>query len=349
MPSLVDERYGPAAVDVLGQLHNSYRLAQLERRVDSLYRELAYALRVPRGFNLNFPADGSTGEDTVEWDRQQRVRVTSEDGSVTITNGTREDPSQIDLAAGGCLVSFSEVVGDTGTCTADSCDSSITFSGGYCISTVVDCTNGDATVTISYIGNHYKTVQGDEGQADALGCDDTIKFVGGACIKTTAAEGSPDTVTIDFDGYTWSSIITDDGTATPADPGCSNALNVNGGLCIATSVVGGAVLISFTGSGYGTVNGNVGTAYAAGCGDTISIVGDGSIVCTTAVDGSPDTLTIQICFKTCPSVIEGGGMWTAGAPAGWLYLPMSEAGCPAAPCSLVAVPYWYCAIGGGGG
>lgn len=195
--SLVDEQTGPAAVDALGMLHPVNRVRALERQLARLQRELAYELRVMRGVYLNQPPDGEPAEDAVDFSHKGRIRLTSEDGTIDITKGTLEDPSQVDLSAGGCEVAYSQVDGDTGTCTATACDSVLAIEGGTCISTAVACSSGDATVTVSYTGNHYATVNGDIGSANANGCDDTLEIVGdGVYTCTTAADGSPDSVSI---------------------------------------------------------------------------------------------------------------------------------------------------------
>jgi len=241
--SLVDERTGPAAVDTLGPLHPVNRVRELERQVAALHRELAYELRVMRGVYLNQPPDGEAAEDAVDFSHKGRLRLTSEDGSVDITKGTLEDPHTVDLAAsGGCEVAYSQVDGDTGSCTAVDCDSVISIVGGTCIDTAVTCSSGDATVTISYAGNHYAVIQGDLGQANADGCDDTLQ-----------------------------------------------------------------------------------------------IVGDGLYTCTTAADGSPDSLSITLCFPLTEAPVMGVEPWQPDPPAGWIQLP---AGVCNGQCTPVKVPYW---------
>lgn len=199
--SLVDERTGPAAVDVLGSYHPLNRIAELEAKLDAVQRELAYELRVMRGVYLNFPPDGEAAEDRVDFDINGRFRLTSEDLSVTITTGSLEDPHQVDLsvAAGGCSVAYSQVDGDTGSCVATDCDSTIAIVGSDCIDTEVTCLSGDATVTITYTGNHYATIGGNVGAAAASGCDDTLKIVGDLVYTyTTASDGAPDSVVVSW-------------------------------------------------------------------------------------------------------------------------------------------------------
>lgn len=200
--SLVDEQSGPAAVDTLGSIHPLSRIAELERTVSKLQRELAYNLRVMRGLYLNLPNDGSTetADTRVDFDIEGRIRITSEDDSVTISQGTLADPHQIDLAAagGGCSVTFSVIDGDTGTCTATACDSTISIVGGTCISTSVSCASGDATVTIAYTGNHFSDVTGDTGTATADSCGDTIAILGDGTYITTVATDGPEQVTISW-------------------------------------------------------------------------------------------------------------------------------------------------------
>lgn len=486
MPSLTDERYGIAAVDVLGDLHPSNRIRNLERTVNRLQRELAYNLRLPRGFNLNFPPDLEAAENGVDWDRQQRVRLTSEDETVTITNGTREDPSQIDLSVvAGCSVAYSQVEADTGSCVAVECNNVLTLLGGDCITTeVTACAAGDATVTISYTGNHwsdisgdtgaisatgcddamaivggtciatvaaagtpdtvtinftgdfwdtvtadtgslaadgcgdsmaivggtciatsaaagvltiaytgnhvstftsdtgtfsasgcndhlhiyggdcietsvaddvltisytgnhYALIQGDSGTATADGCDDTLKIIGGACIATTVADGSPDTLIIDFSGSAWGQITTQDGSITPSSSGCSNTLEIEGdGSCTFVGIAAGKVKVSYIGAHFKTVTGNVGSAVADGCNDSLAIVGDGTYICTTAVDAADDTVTIGWCLPACTSPLSNPGSFAMGAPTGWAKIRLSPVGC-GAECTTYAIPYWRCGPGG---
>ncbi|NJO61064.1 MAG: hypothetical protein HC836_23220 [Richelia sp. RM2_1_2] len=136
----------------------------------------------------------------------------------------------------------------------------------------------------------YGQINGTTGSATATNASDQINIIGGPGISTVAANGSPDTLTINFDFTTLPN-----GSSGQLD-GTEEIIINDGGTTYAVTI---NELITANVNAYTTIGGDTGTATAVTATDTLNILGLGGIV-TTAAEGAPDTLTVDLDIASLP-------------------------------------------------